>query len=66
MAHGSVVDAMSQKSVARHLGRTTSESGRFQNAAPIICYITQADNNVFQVEVEHKAEGQEVLEKVRC
>ncbi|TPP65960.1 E3 ubiquitin-protein ligase MYLIP-A [Fasciola gigantica] len=64
MAHGSVLDGMSQRSGMRHLGRTTSESGRFQTAAPIICYITQADNNVFHVEVEHKADGQEVIDKI--
>nr|VZI05098.1 unnamed protein product [Spirometra erinaceieuropaei] len=34
------------------------------SAGLVTCYITQPDNHVFHVEVDHKAEGQEVLEKI--
>uniref|UniRef100_A0A0X3NUC5 E3 ubiquitin-protein ligase MYLIP n=1 Tax=Schistocephalus solidus TaxID=70667 RepID=A0A0X3NUC5_SCHSO len=37
-----------------------------QNSAAglVTCYVTQPDNHVFHVEVDHKAEGQEVLDKI--
>ncbi|VDN08648.1 unnamed protein product [Dibothriocephalus latus] len=39
-----------------------------QNSAAglVTCYVTQPDNHVFHVEVDHKAEGQEVLDKPDC
>lgn len=40
------------------------DHGKVQTGAPIICYITQADSTVIQVEVEHRAKAQEVLDKI--
>ncbi|KAF5396146.1 E3 ubiquitin protein ligase MYLIP [Paragonimus heterotremus] len=50
--------------LARQLSRTVTDAGKSQTGVPIVCYITQADNSVLQVEVEHRALAQEVLDKI--
>ncbi|CAL8102268.1 unnamed protein product [Calicophoron daubneyi] len=62
MSHTSTPDGIIPRS--RPLSRTISESSRSQTNAPIICYVTQADDHVLHVEVEHRADGQEVLYKI--
>ncbi|TGZ68195.1 hypothetical protein CRM22_004381 [Opisthorchis felineus] len=62
MAHSVFPDGLSYK--PRHLNRAFTEPGRAQAGAPVICYVSHADNSVLQVEVEHRAVGQDVLDKI--
>lgn len=45
----------------RHPSRN-GDSGR--NSTTLMCYVTLASSQVYQVEVDHKAECQEVIDKV--
>lgn len=44
--------------------RMRRQDGGKLNQSLILCYVTLASNQVFQVEVDHKADGKEVINKV--
>ncbi|CAH8567474.1 unnamed protein product [Schistosoma turkestanicum] len=46
----------------RHSNRSAGDSSR--NSTTLVCYVTLASNQVYQVEVDHKAECQEVIDKM--
>ncbi|TNN16269.1 E3 ubiquitin-protein ligase MYLIP [Schistosoma japonicum] len=46
----------------RHTNRVVGDSGK--SSTTLVCYVTLASNQVYQIEVDHKADCQEVIDKM--